>query len=69
MTFDPERLPPPHTDLDAANAELVKLRKIMLQERLRWANAVEKGELTKRSLTGTIRSLQNQLKLLKGMLP
>lgn len=66
---DSIRYPPDFNDLEAANEEIKKLRRQLFTANSKWVSVVEKAELTKRSLTGTIRSLQNQLTLLKGMLP
>jgi hypothetical protein len=64
--FDPEFAPPPYSDLDEANKEIRRLQRAMFQANLKVANAIEKGELTKRSLVGTIKALEAQIRALKG---
>ena len=64
--FDPSEAPPPYNDLDDANREIRRLQKYVFEHNIRLAKIVEKAELTKRSLKGTIKALEAQIRALKG---
>lgn len=65
MNFFPFKAPPPYSDLESANTEIRRLQKVVFEERQKWVKKLEKDELTRRSLTGTIRKLEAELKALK----
>lgn len=66
MRFDPEYAPPPYNDLDEANEEIRRLQKLIFLERTTLAKKVESFELTKRSLLGIIKKLNDEASELSG---